>query len=95
MAPYDSDDMKAKFPPDILEDESQGCNLNSLMLPSFSATNSLVVTMDRTLKTVFPLPFVAGPASSTSAVFTVLAVAHKLNVSTTKSSLSIYIEEID
>lgn len=95
MATYDSDDMKAKFPPDILEDESQGCNLNSLMLPFFSATNSLVVTMDRTLNTVFPLPFVAGPASSTSAAFTVLAVAHKVNVSTTKSSLSIYIEEID
>ena len=95
MATSDSDDMKAKFPPDVLKDESQDCNLNSVMLPSFSATNSSVVTMDRTLNTVFPLPFVAGPSSSTSAAFTVLAVAHKVNVSTTKSSLSIYIEEID
>ena len=92
---YVSDDINTKFPPDIHEDKSQHWNLNSLILPSFSATNSLVVTMDRMLTNIFPLPFVARPAISMSAVFTALDVVHKVNVTTAKSSLSILTEESD
>ena len=45
--------------------------------------------MDTTLTNIFPLPFVAGPASCTSAVFTALDVAHKINVVTATNSLNI------
>ena len=57
-------------------------NLDSLILPSLSATNSMVVSVDQTLTSIFPLPFVAGPASSTSAVFTALEIAHKTSAVT-------------
>lgn len=59
---------------------SRTWTLDSLSLPSLGATNSLVVDMDLTLTNVFPLPFVAGPASSTSAVFTALDIAHKTSI---------------
>ena len=65
------------------------------MLLSFSATNQLVVTMNRTLTNIVPLPFVAGPANSASAVFTALHVPHQMNVAPAVSSWSIPSEEID
>ena len=71
-----SDDMNIKFFPDIHEDESKCWNLDSLMLLSFSAINSLVLTIDRTLTNIFPPLFVAGPASSSSIVFRALDVPH-------------------
>ena len=52
-------------------------NLESLRLPSFGATNSLVANIDTTLTNIFALPFVAGPASSISAVYTALDIAFK------------------
>lgn len=71
-----SDDMNIKFLPDTQEDESKCWNLDFLMLLSFSAINSLVLTIDRTLTNIFPPPFVAGPASSSSTEFRALDVAH-------------------
>ena len=65
------------------------------MLLSFSDTNQLVVTMNRTLTNIFPLPFGAGPANCTSAVFTALHVPHQMNIATAVSSWSIPSEEID
>ena len=65
------------------------------MLPSFSATDSLVSTMDRTLTNNFQLHFIAGQSSLISAVFTTLDVAHKMNVTTVKNSLCVSLEEID
>ena len=91
---YASDDLNTKFLPDRQEDESQRWNVDFLMLPSFSATNLLSVTMDRTLTNIFPLSLVERPASFTSAVFTVLDVAHKINDATAKSSLDISLDEI-
>ena len=44
---------------------------------------------------IFPLLFVAGQARSTSIVLTALNVAHKTNVATAKSSLSVSLDEID
>ena len=41
--------------------------------------------MDTTLTNIFPLPFVAGPASSTSAVFTVLDIAHRTSSVTSRN----------
>ena len=94
MSTYISDNMNNKFPPDICKDELQRWNLGSLMLSSFSATDSLVPTIDRTLRNNFQLPFIAGPSSLIYAVFTALNVAHKMNVTTVKSSLSVSLEEI-
>ena len=65
------------------------------MLSTFSATDPLVPTMDRTLTNNFQLPFIAGPSSLISAVFTAFDVAHKMNVTTVKNSLSVSLEEID
>lgn len=65
------------------------------MLSTFSATDPLVPTMDRTLTNNFQLPFIARPSSLISAVFTALDVAHKMNVTTAKNSLSVSLEEID
>ena len=45
--------------------------------------------MDRTLTKIFPLPFIAGTSSFVSAVFTALDVAHKMNVTKAKTSLSV------
>ena len=45
-------------------------DLISIRLPSYSAINSLVVDVDVTRTNVFSFPFVAGPASSISAVYT-------------------------
>ena len=55
----------------------EGWSLESLCLPSFGATNSLVTKIDTTLTNIFALPFVAGPASSISAVYTALDIAFK------------------
>ena len=55
----------------------EGWSLESLCLPSFGATNSLVTEVDTTLTNIFALPFVAGPASSISAVYTALDIAFK------------------
>ena len=65
------------------------------MLIIFNSTNSLIVTVDRTLTNILSLPFVARPARSTSTVFKALVVAQKTNVVTAKSSLSVSLEEID
>ena len=62
--------MNNKFPPDLCKDESQRWNLGSQMLSSFSATDSLVPTLNRTLRNNFQLPFIAGPSSLISALFT-------------------------
>lgn len=86
--------MNNKFPPDLCKDESQRWNLGSQMLSSFSATDSLVATLNRTLRNNFQLPFIAGPSSLTSALFTALDVVHKMNVTTVKSSFSVSLEEI-
>ena len=56
--------------------------LDTLKIPSFSATSSIVVSMDTTMTNIFALPFVPGPASSISAVFTALDIAHKTNLAT-------------
>ena len=53
-------------------------DLNSICLPSYSATNSLVVDVDVTRTNVFSFLFVAGPASSISAVYTAIDMAHKI-----------------
>ena len=95
MTTYVSDDLNTNFLPDRQEDETQRWNIDFLMFSSFSATNSLSVTMDRTLTKIFPLPFVERPASFTSAVFKVLDVALKINDATVKSSLNISLDEID
>ena len=86
--------MNNKFPPDLCKDESQRWNLGSQMLSSFSATDSLVPTLNRKLRSNFQLPFIAGSSSLISALFTALNVAHKMNVTTVKSSFSVSLEEI-
>ena len=64
---------------------SERWNLESLCIPSFGATNSLVSVIDTTLTNIFVLPFVAGPATSTSAVYTALDIADKTNTVTQNS----------
>ena len=85
------DNVQSNIQPATAESEPQTqtlrWNLDCLKLPSFSATNSLVYTVDTTLTNIFPLPFVAGPASSTSAVFTSLDIAHRTNIVSSRSSL--------
>ena len=46
--------------------------LEKLVLPSFSATNSLVCNVDTTLTNIFSSPLIPGPASSCSAIYTAL-----------------------
>ena len=74
--------MNTKFLPDIHKDESQRWNLDYLMLPSLSTTNSLVLTMNITLTNIFPRSSVAVAASSTFAIFTALNLTHKMTVDT-------------
>ena len=95
MPTYISDNINNKFPTDIRKDESQRWNLGYQMLSTFSATDPLVPTMDRTLTKNYQRSFIAGPSSLISAVFTALDVAHKMNVTTAKNSLSVSLEEID
>ena len=55
-------------------------DISELKLPSFAATNSLVLKIDTTLTNIFSTPLVPGPASSYSAIYTALMRAQ--NVST-------------
>ena len=58
------------------------CTKNSfkdLCLPSFSGTNSIITDVDCTITNIFALPFIAGPASSTSAIYTSLVVANSIS----------------
>ena len=52
--------------------------LDTLCLPSFGASNSLVADKEISLTNIFSLPFVAGPASSISAVYTALDTAARV-----------------
>ena len=81
-----NDTLAAPHPENESEEQVPSWNLDSLILPSLSATNSLVVTVDQTLTNIFPLPFVAGPASSTSAVFTALDIAHRTSAATNSNN---------
>ena len=44
--------------------------LSDLKLPSFAATNSLVLDIDTTLTNIHSTPLIPGPASSFSAIYT-------------------------
>ena len=53
-------------------------DLSNLKLPSFAATNSLVLNIDKTLTNVFSTPLIPGPASSYSAIYTALMRAQSI-----------------
>ena len=53
--------------------------LDNLRLPSFAASNSLVIDQEISLTNIFSLPFIAGPASSISAVYTGLVTADRVS----------------
>lgn len=76
-ATYISEDIQVESANIMGTEHKEQWNINSLVLPSFGATNSLLVDMDMTLTNIFTLPFVAGPASSTSAVYTSLDIAYR------------------
>ena len=89
-ATYISDQFKSNVASCVTFNETLNVwDLNSIRLPSYSATNSLVVDVDVTRANVFSFPFVAGPASSISAVYTSIDMAHKIG----EASASIGIDE--
>ena len=53
-------------------------DISELKLPSFAATNSLVLKIDTTLTNIFSTPLVPGPASSYSAIYTALMRAQNV-----------------
>ena len=84
---YISDQFKSNVASCVTVNETLNvCDLNSIRLPSYSA---LVVDVDVTRTNVFLFPFVAGPASSISAVYTSIDMAHKIG----EASASIGIDE--
>ena len=74
-------------------ESTSGWTLDTLCLPSFAATNSLVANQEISLTNIFSLPFVAGPASSISAVYTALDTAHRVGKIASSSPVSSSLDE--